>query len=46
MYHVKQLRKTHPEVDIVLIEPSQPDYQMTFSNVMRYSTRLACAARF
>ena len=40
---VKQLRKTHPEVDIVLIEPSQSDYQMTFSNVMRYSTRLMLA---
>jgi len=40
IYHVKQLRKTHPEVDIVLIEPSQADYQMTFSNIMRYSTRL------
>jgi NTE family protein len=43
IYHVKQLRKTHPEVDIVLIEPSQSDYQMTFSNIMRYSTRLALA---
>ncbi len=43
IYHVKQLRKTHPEVDIVLIEPSQSDYQMTFSNIMRYSTRLTLA---
>jgi predicted acylesterase/phospholipase RssA len=43
IYHVKQLRKTHPEVDIVLIEPSQNDYQMTFSNIMRYSTRLMLA---
>jgi predicted acylesterase/phospholipase RssA len=43
IYHVKQLRKTHPEVDIVLIEPSQSDYQMTFSNIMRYSTRLSLA---
>jgi len=43
IYHIKQLRKTHPEVDIVLIEPSQSDYQMTFSNIMRYSTRLTLA---
>ncbi len=43
IYHVKQLRKTHPEVDTVLIEPSQSDYQMTFSNIMRYSTRLMLA---
>src|SRR5512139_502397 len=43
IYHVKQLRKTHPEVDIVLIEPSQSDYQMTFANIMRYSTRLSLA---
>jgi hypothetical protein len=27
----------------VLIEPSQSDYQMTFSNIMRYSTRLTLA---
>ncbi len=43
IYHIKQLRKTHPEVDIVLIEPNQHDYQMTFSNIMRYSTRLLLA---
>jgi predicted acylesterase/phospholipase RssA len=43
IYHIKQLRKTHPEVDIVLIEPNQRDYQMTFSNIMRYSTRLMLA---
>jgi NTE family protein len=43
IYHIKQLRKTHPEVDIVLIEPNQSDYQMTFSNIMRYSTRLSLA---
>jgi NTE family protein len=41
LYHIKQLRKTHPEVDIVLIEPGANDYQMSFSNVMRYATRLA-----
>jgi len=43
IYHIKQLRKTHPEVDIVLIEPSTSDYQMTFTNIMRYSTRLTLA---
>jgi predicted acylesterase/phospholipase RssA len=43
IYHIKQLRKTHPEVDVVLIEPSQNDHQMTFANVMRYSTRLTLA---
>ncbi len=41
LYHIKQLRKTHPEVDIVLVEPGANDYQMSFSNVMRYATRLA-----
>ncbi len=41
MYHIKQLRKIHPEVDIVLVEPGANDYQMSFSNVMRYATRLA-----
>jgi predicted acylesterase/phospholipase RssA len=43
LYHIKQLRKTHPEVDFVLIEPHPRDYQMSFSNFMRYSTRLTIA---
>ena len=43
LYHIKQLRKTHPEVDIILIEPSPTDYQMSFYSIMRYSTRLIVA---
>ena len=43
LYHIKQLRKTHPEVDIVLVEPSAKDYQMSFDNIMRYRTRLTVA---
>ena len=43
IYHIKQLRKTHPEVDIVLVEPGPDDYQMSFSNFMRYATRLTLA---
>lgn len=42
-YHVKQLRRSHPDVDIILIEPRRDDYQMFFHNVMRYSTRLIIA---
>lgn len=42
-YHIKQLRKTRPEVDIILIEPSRNDYQMFFYNIMRYSARLIVA---
>lgn len=42
-YHVKQLRRSHPQVDIILIEPQQNDHQMTFDNIMRYSTRLNIA---
>jgi predicted acylesterase/phospholipase RssA len=42
-YHIKQLRKTHPEVDIILIEPSPRDYQMSFYNIMRYSAQLIVA---
>jgi NTE family protein len=42
-YHIKQLRRTHPEVDIILIEPSRRDYQMFFYNIMRYSARLIVA---
>jgi hypothetical protein len=42
-YHVKQLRRQHPDVDIILIEPRPDDYQMAFYNIMRYSTRLLVA---
>lgn len=42
-YHIKQLRRTHPEVDIILIEPKREDYQMFFYNIMRYSARLIVA---
>jgi len=42
-YHLKQLRKTHPEVDVILIEPDRYDYQMAFYNIMRYSARLMIA---
>jgi predicted acylesterase/phospholipase RssA len=42
-YHVKQLHRQHPEVDVILIEPQPSDYQMFFWNIMRYSTRLTVA---
>jgi len=42
-YHVKQLRRAHPEVDIILIEPRPDDYEMFFYNPMRYSARLEIA---
>jgi NTE family protein len=42
-YHIKQMRRAHPEVDIIVIEPRPKDYQMFFYNIMRYSTRLIVA---
>ncbi len=42
-YHVKQLRRAHPEVDIIVVEPRYDDYEMFFYNIMRYSTRLIVA---
>jgi predicted acylesterase/phospholipase RssA len=42
-YHIKQLRNRHPDVDIILIEPSRHDYKMFFYNAMRYSARLLLA---
>lgn len=42
-YHIKQLRRSHPAVDIILIEPRPEDYQMFFYNIMRYSARLVVA---
>ena len=42
-YHIKQLRRSHPDIDIILIEPRPDDRQMFFYNVMRYSARLIIA---
>ncbi|NOZ48579.1 MAG: patatin family protein, partial [Chloroflexi bacterium] len=42
-YHIKQLRRRHPDVDILLIEPRADDFQMAFYNVMRYSERVTIA---
>ncbi len=42
-YHIKQLRRAHPDVDIILIEPRRDDYQMQFYNIMRFSARLTIA---
>jgi NTE family protein len=42
-YHVKQLRRQHPEVDIILIEPRPDDEMLAFGNIMRYAERLAIA---
>lgn len=42
-YHIKQLRRMHPDVDIILIEPRMDDYQMHFYNIMRYSAQLTIA---
>ncbi|MBP6472310.1 MAG: patatin-like phospholipase family protein [Chloroflexi bacterium] len=42
-YHIKQLRRSHPDVDIILIEPRPDDYQMQFYNIMRFSARLIIA---
>jgi len=42
-YHLKQLRRSNPQVDIILIEP-RPEYYKLFSyNMMRYSARLDVA---
>jgi predicted acylesterase/phospholipase RssA len=42
-YHIKQLRRAHPQVDIILIEPKPDDFQMFFYNIMHYSSRLLVA---
>lgn len=42
-YHVKQLRRRHRDVDIILIEPRADDELMHFYNIMRYSARLRIA---
>lgn len=42
-YHIKQVRRRHPEVDIVLIEPTRNDHLMFLDNTMRYRTRMTIA---
>ncbi|NWF81301.1 MAG: patatin-like phospholipase family protein [Chloroflexi bacterium] len=42
-YHIKQVRRRHPEVDIILIEPARQDHVMFSDNTMRYRTRLMLA---
>lgn len=42
-YHIKQVRRRHPEVDIVLIEPKPNDRVMFADSTMRYQTRLTIA---
>ncbi|PDV99512.1 patatin-like phospholipase family protein [Candidatus Chloroploca asiatica] len=42
-YHMKQVRRRHPEVDIVLIEPTRDDQVMFGDSTMRYHTRLKIA---
>ncbi len=42
-YHIKQVRRRHPEVDIILIEPNRDDRVMFADNTMRYQTRLTIA---
>jgi predicted acylesterase/phospholipase RssA len=42
-YQIKQLRRQHPEVDIILIEPRCDDWMLAFGNIMRYAERLEIA---
>jgi predicted acylesterase/phospholipase RssA len=42
-YHVKNLRRRHPNVDIILIEPPSDDLVMLDSNIMRLSSRMRIA---
>jgi len=42
-YQIKQLRRQHPEVDIILIEPQPTDRRMFYGNIMHYQARLEVA---
>ena len=42
-YHIKQLRRAHPGVDIINIEPKNTDARMFFNNTMRFSSRMQVA---
>jgi NTE family protein len=42
-YHLKHVRRAHPEVEIILIEPKRTDARMFFDNPMRFSSRMLVA---
>jgi NTE family protein len=42
-YHLKQVRRAHPGVDIIAIEPKRTDARMFFDNPMRFSSRMHVA---
>ena len=42
-YQIEQLRRQHPEVDIILIEPQPTDQRMFYGNIMHYQARLEVA---
>ncbi len=42
-YHIKQIRRRHPKVDIILIEPSPDDHVMFRDGTMSYQSRTAIA---
>jgi NTE family protein len=42
-YHVKQLARMHPDVDIIVIEPRADDERMFYGNAMHYPDRLEVA---
>jgi NTE family protein len=42
-YQIKQLRRQHPEVDVILVEPRGNDQMLAFGNIMRYAERLQIA---
>lgn len=42
-YHLKQIRRHHPEIDIILIEPARDDERMFSEMPMRYAARLSIA---
>jgi predicted acylesterase/phospholipase RssA len=42
-YHLKQVQRKYPHVDILLIEPDREDRTMFIEHTMHYETRLALA---
>ncbi|WP_129626770.1 patatin-like phospholipase family protein [Candidatus Oscillochloris fontis] len=42
-YHIKQIRRRHPKVDIILIEPSRNDRLMFRDSAMNYHSRTEIA---
>ncbi len=42
-YDLRKIRRRHPDVDILLIQPDEHDFQMFYNPIMKYASRVEIA---